>query len=211
MKASKVLLSIVLCTVFAGGLCAAEEKQQTGKASAWKPLMDGKSLAGWHAVGDGKWTVEDGAFVGQADNEKLYGLLVSDKTFKDFTVRFKFKCLSGDSGFYIRTIIEEPEKAHGLQVQVGRVGSGAGGIYESYGRAWLDKPTVEEEKKFLEEDEWNVMTIDARGGNVVVTVNGVKTAGLDDDPSRPEGHLALQMHSGCVMRVMFKEIEILGK
>jgi len=204
MKPSNALLSLVLCTALVGILSAAEKEP-------WKPLMDGKSLDGWHAVGDGKWTVENGTFVGQADNEKLYGLLVSDKTFKDFTVRFKFKCLSGDSGFYIRTIIKEPEKANGLQVQVGRVGSGAGGIYESYGRAWIDKPTVEEEKKFLEEDDWNLMTIDAQGGNVVVTVNGVKTAGLKDDPSRPEGHLALQMHSGCVMRVMFKEIEILAK
>jgi len=204
MKTSHSLLSLVLCTALVCGVSAAEK----GK---WKPLMDGKSLDGWHPVGDGKWTVEDGAFVGRADNEKLYGLLVSDKTFKDCSLRFKFKCLSGDSGFYIRTIIKEPEKANGLQVQVGRVGSGAGGIYESYGRAWLDKPTVEEEKKFLEEDDWNLMTIDANGGNVVVTVNGTKTAELKDDPSRPEGHLALQMHSGCVMHVMFKEIEILEK
>ena len=53
------------------------------------------------------------------------------------------------------------------------------------------------------------MTIEARGGNVVVEVNGVKTAELKDDPSRAEGHFALQMHAGCVMRVMFKEIEML--
>lgn len=187
-------------TLLLPGLAAAEE--------GWKPLMDGKTLAGWHAVGDGHWTVEDGAFVGRADNEKLYGLLVSDDTFKDFTVRFKFKCVSGDSGFYIRTIIKEPEKAHGLQVQVGRTGSGVGGIYESYGRAWIDKPTAEEEKAVVKDDQWNDMTIDAHGPNVTVEVNGVKTAELKDDPSRPEGHFALQMHAGCVMLVMFKDIEI---
>ena len=128
-----VLVALASCVVV-GTVCAAEPQ---GK---WKPLMDGKTLAGWHPVGDGKWTVEDGAFVGRANNEKLYGLLVSDKTFRDFTVRFKFKCLSGDSGFYIRTIIKEPEEANGLQVQVGRVKSGVGGIYESYGRAWISKP-----------------------------------------------------------------------
>jgi hypothetical protein len=178
------------------------------EAAEWKPLMDGKTLAGWHPVGDGQWTVEDGAFVGRADNTPLYGLLVSDDTFGDFTVRLKFKCLSGDSGFYIRTIIKEPEKAHGLQVQVGRTGSGVGGIYESYGRAWIDKPTAEEEKEVVKDDEWNDMTIDARGGNVTVEVNGVRTAELEDDPSRPEGHFALQMHAGCVMHVMFKGVEI---
>ena len=179
-----------------------------GQQSGWKPLMDGKTLAGWHPVGDGKWTVEDGTFVGRADNEKLYGLLVSDQAFRDFTVRFKFKCLSGDSGFYIRTIIEPPEKANGLQVQVGRIKSGVGGIYESYGRAWISKPSDELEKSYTRDDQWNEMVIDAHGGNIVVHVNGVKSAELKDDPSRPEGHFALQMHSGLVMHVLFKDIEI---
>ncbi len=173
--------------------------------------MDGKTLTGWHKVGEGDWTIEDGACVGRANKTKLYGLLVSDDVFKDFSVKFQFKCLSGDSGFYIRTIIKKPEKAHGLQVQVGRVGSGTGGIYESYGRAWIDKPTAELEKKFTRADDWNEMTIAAHGGNVVVHVNGVKTAELKDDPSRPEGHFALQMHSGTVMHVLFKDIEILKK
>ena len=177
--------------------------------SGWKPLFDGKTLKGWHPVGDGQWTVEDGAIVGRADKAKLYGLMVSDKTFKDFTVRFKFKCLSGDSGFYIRTLIKEPEKAHGLQVQVGRAGSGVGGIYESYGRKWLDfKPNLEKEKQYTKDDEWNQMVISAHGGDVVVQVNGTKITELKNDPSRPEGNFALQMHSGCVMHVMFKEIEI---
>ncbi len=176
---------------------------------AWKPLMDGKTLAGWHKVGDGQWTVEDGAFVGRANNEKLYGLLFSDKTFRDFKVRFKFKCLSGDSGFYVRTIFKKPDQAHGLQIQVGRTKSGVGGIYESYGRAWIVKPTDEAEKSYTRDDQWNDMVIEARGGDVTVTVNGTKSAEIKGDKGRPEGHFALQMHSGCVMHVLFKDIEII--
>ena len=195
---------LVFCALFSLDALAAQEKKP-----AWKPLMDGKTLAGWHKVGDGEWTVEEGAFVGRANKARLYGLLVSDKAFKDFTVRLKFKCLSGDSGFYIRTVIKAPEKAHGLQVQVGREGSGIGGIYESYGRGWLDRAKAEAEKKFNKADAWNEMTIAAHGGHVVVHVNGVKSAELKDDPSRAEGHFALQMHSGCVMHVMFKDIAIL--
>ncbi|HPM79723.1 MAG TPA: DUF1080 domain-containing protein [Candidatus Anammoximicrobium sp.] len=197
------LISFAMASVLLTGLAAAEDKK-----ADWKPLMDGKTLAGWHPVGDGKWTVEDGAFVGRANNEKLYGLLVSDKMFRDFTVRFKFKCLSGDSGFYVRTIIKEPEKANGLQVQVGRIKSGVGGIYESYGRGWVSKPSDELEKSYTKDDQWNEMVIEAHGGSVVVTVNGIKSAEFKDDASRPEGHFALQMHAGCVMHVMFKDIEI---
>lgn len=202
MKRSSIITvgsSLVFCAcLFAGPLPAAE----------WRPLMDGQTLAGWHPVGDGKWTVEDGAFVGRANNEKLYGLLVSDKLFKDFTVRFKFKSLTGDSGFYIRTVIKPPEKANGLQIQVGPIGTGTGGIYESYGRAWVVKPKAEDEKKYQKADDWNEMSIAAHGGNVVVRVNGVTSAEIKNDPSRPEGCFALQMHAGCVMEVRFKDIEI---
>lgn len=180
-------------------------------SSTWKRLTDGKTLAGWHPVGEGHWTVEEGVIVGRADKTRLYGLLVSDAQFRDFTVRLKFKCLKGDSGFYIRTVIKEPDQAHGLQVQVGLPGSGVGGIYESYGRAWLVKPTTAQEHRLMRRDDWNDMTIDAHGGHVVVRLNGVKTAELTDDPSRPEGHFALQMHSGNVMHVMFKDIEITAR
>lgn len=174
----------------------------------WKPLFDGKTLKGWHAVGDGKWSVEDGAIVGRANREKLYGLLFSDDTYTDLTVRFRFKVLAGDSGFYIRTIFKKPDQAHGNQVQVGLAGSGTGGVYESYGRGWIDKPSDAEQKRILKDGDWNQMQISAHGGNIVVHVNGTKTAELKDDPGRREGHLALQMHSRDVMHVMFKDIEI---
>ena len=68
---------------------------------------------------------------------------------------------------------------------------------------------MEDEKRYTKDKEWNDMTIDAQGGNVAVHVNGVKSAELKEDPSRPEGHFALQMHAGCVMTVMFKDIEII--
>lgn len=183
---------------------AAEEKAE------WKPLMDGKTLAGWHTNGEGEWTVEDGAFVGRANNTKLYGHLVSDDTFKDFTVRFKFQSPSGDSGFFIRTTMKEPDKTHGLQVQVGPLGSGNGGIYESYGRGWLQRPTGDEEKSFYKMDDWNEMVIAAHGNHVVVKVNGVTTADVTDDKiEQGPGVFALQMHSRTVTLTKFKDIEIL--
>jgi hypothetical protein len=204
MKRTAVtMVGLVLAAcVLARAASAAEE------AKNWKPLMDGKTLAGWHPVGLGKWTVENGAFVGRANNEKLYGLLFSDQTFKDFTVRFKFKFISGDSGFYIRTIFKEPDQAHELQVQVGAPGSGVGRIYESYGRGWLVKPDKEAEKKVYKENDWNEMVISAHGGHIVVKVNGETTCELKDYKGRTVGHFALQMHAGTVNEVMFKDIEI---
>ena len=53
------------------------------------------------------------------------------------------------------------------------------------------------------------MQIDARGDHITVTVNGIKSAEIRGVSGRAEGHFALQMHAGCVMHVMFKNIEIL--
>ena len=197
-----VTLSLLVLCAFS--VCATAEE----KKPVWKPLMDGKTLAGWHKVGDGRWTVENGAFVGRANNEKLYGLLFSDATFKDFTVRCKFKFIAGDSGFYVRTIFKAPDEARELQIQVGAPGSGLGRIYESYGRGWLVKPDTAAEKEVYKANDWNDLTIAAHGGHVVVQVNGVTTCELKDYKGRPEGHFALQMHAGTVNEVMFKQIEI---
>ena len=203
----KTLSLAAIVALAVSGAAFGQAAEEPGPA--WTPLMDGRTLAGWHPVGEGTWTVENGEFVGRADNQKLYGLLVSDWSFGDFSLRLKFRCSTGDSGVYIRTLLRPPDQAHGLQVQVGPPGTGVGGIYESYGRAWLSRPTPEAEQACVKPDDWNAVTITARGGDVVVEVNGVETAELQGDPSRPEGQLALQMHAGTVMEVRFREIEIL--
>jgi hypothetical protein len=192
----------------AGDTGTCDDATNSSQSQTWRPLFDGKTLDGWHPVGDGKWTVENGVIVGRANKEKLYGLLFSDDQFRDFTVRLKFKVLAGDSGFYIRTIFEEPDRARGQQVQVGLSGSGVGGVYESYGRGWIDKPSDELQSRILKDGDWNEMVISAHGGDIVVHVNGTKTADLKNDPGRREGHFALQMHSGNVMHLMFKDIEV---
>ena len=205
MRASetkRMIIWTLICVLgWTMGAVAAEE-------GGWRSLYDGKTLKGWHPVGDGTWSVEDGVIIGRANSEKLYGLLVSDDEFRDFSVKFKFYCVKGDSGFYIRTYILPPEKAYGMQVQVGKAKSGTGGIYESYKRGWVDKPSDEDQIRMLDDDGWNDMRIDAKGGDITVYVNGEKTAELKGDPSRGVGHFALQMHSGNVMDVRFKDIEV---
>ncbi len=208
MKSMHTLLTLL----FASALFLAPAHLLQAEKPVWKPIADGKTLDGWHKNGLGDWTVEDGAYVGRSNKAKLYGHLVSDREYQDFTVRFKFQCTSGDSGFFIRTKMEEPDKTLGLQIQVGPCGSGTGGIYESYGRGWLQHPTLEQEKTFYREGTWNEMIISAHGPHVTVHVNGFKTADLNDDKiNQQAGVFALQMHSGVVNHTMFKDLEILEK
>lgn len=206
LSAALVLLSVLTAHAANNDLSAGQDS--AAETKTWVPLFNGKTLEGWQPLGDGTWTVEDGMIVGRADKEKLYGLLFTDDQFDDFTVRFKFKVLAGDSGFYVRTVFKEPDQAHGNQVQVGLSGSGVGGVYESYGRGWVDKPSDELQQRILKDRDWNNMSISAAGGDIVVHVNGTKTAELKDDPGRRKGHFALQMHSGNLMHLMFKDIEV---
>ena len=53
------------------------------------------------------------------------------------------------------------------------------------------------------------MVVSAHGGDITVTLNGVKTAELKNDPGKwRKGRFALQLHGGNDMLVMFKDIEI---
>ena len=77
-------------------------KEGAGDGGKWTPLFDGKTLTGWHPIGQGEWKVQDGAIRGVNAAANDFGHLVSDRSFTDFTVRLKFKAVAGNSGFYFR-------------------------------------------------------------------------------------------------------------
>jgi hypothetical protein len=176
----------------------------------WRPLFDGNGLAGWHALPGGKWEVKDGVLTGtSSSSESRHGLLVSDKVYGDFAARLRFKAVKGNSGFYFRSDeVNIAVGVNGFQAEIAPVAD-IGGLYETGGRAWVVQPTAEEVQKYFRPGEWNEMSVSARGGHIVVQVNNVTTAELADDPGRAKGHLALQMHGGQDMEVLFEDVEIL--
>jgi len=97
---------------------------------------------------------------------------------------------------------------HGFQAEIDP-SKDIGGLYETGGRGWVIRPSAEQVAKYFKARHWNQMTVSAHGRRIVVHVNGYKTAELKDDPGRLEGHLALQMHGGQDMHVLFKDIEVL--
>jgi hypothetical protein len=174
------------------------------------PLFDGKSLDGWKPLPGGRWEVVEGAIVGtQEATESRHGQLLSDKQYGDFIVRLKFKALAGNSGLYFRVQqVDHDVAVKGFQAEIDAGGNDIGGLYETLGRAWVVQPEQDAVKTYYKPMQWNEMTVTARGGNVTVDVNGVKSAELKDDPGARRGHLGLQLHGGQKMHVMFKEIEI---
>jgi Domain of Unknown Function (DUF1080). len=177
-------------------------------AEKWTPLWDGKTLDGWHTIGRGEWKIEDGAIHGtHAANIEDYGHLVTDRTFRDFTIRLKFKAVAGNSGLYFRVAKKGFSGVTGFQAEIDAKVD-VGGLYETNGRAWVSQPTAEQVASWFKPGEWNDMSVTARGGHIVVHVNGKKSAELVDDPGLEEGHLALQLHGAQDVDVWFKDIEI---
>ena len=182
----------------------------------WKPIWDGKTTDGWETMTGGEWKIvadekEGNHILGiSPKSERSHGMFITKETYKDFTVRLKAKILKGNSGFYFRAQrLKGGVNVAGFQAELDAVKDN-GGLYETNGRAWVVQPKAEDVKKWWKLNEWNEMTVSAHGTRVVVHVNGFKTAELlNDEKGRREGHLALQLHGGQDMHVLFKDIEIL--
>ena len=171
-------------------------------------LFNGKDLSGWEIYGTEKWYVEDGLLICESGPDAEYGYLGTDKSFKDFELTLDFlQEANGNSGVFFRSSIEGTVIA-GWQAEVAPPGHNSGGIYESYGRGWLIKPDPEKDKA-LKMGEWNTMKIKAVGGKVTTWINGQMMVEIDDEKiGEAEGAIALQIHSGGGIKVLWRNISI---
>lgn len=178
-------------------------------AQGFKSLWDGRTLDGWHAIGKGEWKIENGAIHGLHDaSQDEYGHLVTDRAYTNFTVRFKFKSLKGNSGFYFRIEEKGASGVSGFQAEI-EPKNDIGGLYETNGRGWVVKPKAASIKQWFKPGDWNEMAITAMGTRVTVRVNGHKAVELTNDTlGRLHGKLALQLHGDQAVDVWFKDLEI---
>jgi type 1 glutamine amidotransferase len=196
-------------------------------------LFDGKTLDGWQ--GDRAiWSVKDGAITGetQADTGlKENNFLIWKDQVENFELRLKFRLEGGNSGIYYRAQKRRPGQTQrdplvGTQADFDASGRWTGVIMEYLLRDVLaergQKVVIDEQGKkqatplgdpaellkAVKPKEWNDYTVIAKGGSVVLKINGVTMCELDDrDPKRlVHGWLAVQVHVGPPMRVQFKDI-----
>jgi hypothetical protein len=180
----------------------------------WTPLFNGKDLSGWKANGEEKWVVEDGAILGESAAKK-YGYLTTEKTYRDFDLRLKFKGeADGNAGVFLHSKITGLNPEHGpdiegMQVEVDpSPGKHSGGLYESGGRQWVAMPTAEAEKA-LKPGTWNELEISAHGNHIITHLNGVKISDFTDSaPRYTDGVIGLQIHTGGGVKVKWKDISI---
>jgi hypothetical protein len=180
-------------------------------ADAWTPLFNGKDLSGWRAYGKEKWSVQNGEIIGETAAGK-YGYLVTEKTYKDFLLRVKFKCDGkGNYGVFLRSrIIGEGKYGpdiEGTQVEVDP-DRDTGGIYESGGRGWVARWS-EQSARAIKPRDWNDLEIAIEGRHIVTRLNGLQIVDFRDPAPRFfDGVIGLQLHTGGDDRIHWKDIEI---
>jgi 3-keto-disaccharide hydrolase len=187
---------------------------QTQPDTGWIPLFNGKDLTGWKNNGEEKWIAEQGTILCESTANK-YGYLATEKTYRDFDLRLKFKGeASGNSGVFFHSKITGIDPQHGpdiegVQVEVDpSIGKHTGGLYESGGRGWVIQPNSEGELA-LKPGEWNDLEVSVEGHRIITRLNGVKVVDYNDAaPKFTDGVIALQIHTGGGVRMRWKDIYI---
>ena len=180
------------------------------KGGQTESLFNGKDLTGWEPFGDGKWSVdEEGNLVTENGDNKQYGYLCTRKYYKDFDLTLEFKQESnGNSGLFFHSFIEGFNTVHGWQCEVAPKGSDTGGIYESYGRGWLQQ-IPDEKEDVLKEGEWNTLRLRVEGNHIQTWLNDVPMADLEDELiGNTPGRLMLQIHDGNDIKVLWRNFQL---
>jgi hypothetical protein len=178
----------------AATLCAAPAFAGT----RFKPLFDGRSLAGWNPLGDANWSVADGAIV--ADSGAI-SFLVSRDSYRDFELRAEFwVSAEANSGIFIRCsdrALVTASNAYEVNIFDTRPDPvyGTGAIVDVAKVSPMPKAG----------GQWNTMLIEARGDRFTVRFNGWKTVDGARDAKHAAGPIALQYGAGVVK---FRKIEI---
>src|SRR5262245_33899389 len=163
--------------------------------ASWEVLIDGeKGLENFNRTGTGNWRAEGGAIV--ADNKsnpkETSSLLVTKKSYKDFEIYAEFWAAdTTNSGIFIRCT--DPNK-------IGSTSSYEVNIFDqrpdpSYGTgAIVNVASVNPMPKAG--GRWNTYEIYAKGSLLIVKLNGVVTASVNDTQFA-SGPFALQYGSGA--------------
>lgn len=196
---------------------AAEPK--VNGAGAIDLLKDG-TLDAWKAPSH--WHLVNGTIVGETGTGKLTApeWIYTKQRFSNFEFTCEMR-LTGDShrntGIYYRVntflFRNRYEAPSGYEFDAAATGDNLNGsVGDWYSRPQLrisaDSAIV---NKIYNSDNWNRMTLRARGNRLEYWINGVKIMDFQDpDPKGSrDGIIGFQMHDGAVMKAEYRNIRVL--
>lgn len=184
------VLSLSIIAVIAAGCASQPSANNDGSTT----LINGTAgLENWNRVGDANWRAADGAIVADKKGEKAISYLVSKNSYKDFTIYAEFWVSEdANSGIFLRCA--DPKNLDSKTCYEVN-------IYDkrpdpSFGTgAIVDVASVSPMPKAG--GKWNTYEITAKGTHLTVTLNGVRTADVNDS-RLTSGPFALQYDVGTV-------------
>ena len=169
-------------------------------SSGWTTLVDGtKGLDNFTRVGEANWSASDGA-VQATQGGKTPAYLVSKESYKDFAMRVEFWASDdANSGVFLRCqnradITDENCYEANIFDQRPDPTYGTGAIVKVAKVAPMPKAG----------GKWNVYEITAKGTQLVLVLNGVRTVDVQDS-KLASGPFALQWGQGTIK---FRKVEI---
>ena len=183
-------------------------------------LLAGGTLDAWK-VQSAHWLLEQGSIIGQTGPEKLQipEWLYTKQRFGNFEFTCELK-LTGDNnrntGIYFRvnTFLFKGRftAPSGYEFDAAPSNNYWGSLGDWYVRPSLriyaDPAML---KQAIKTEDWNRMTIRARGNRLEYWINGTKLMDyVDHDPKASrEGAIGFQMHDGSVMKIEYRNIRVL--
>jgi len=192
-------------------------------------LLEGSTLEAWEAPSK-HWRLEDGKIVGDTGKKALKApeWIYTNQKFGDFEFTCEMK-LTGDThrntGVYFRVkpfLFKEKkgnksyEAASGYEFDVAFHNPGKTNFRGTLGD-WYARPSLRifPDNMIINDvyksEEWNRLTIRARGNRIEYWINGIKIMDfVDEDPNASQnGIIGFQIHNGSVMKVSYRNIRVL--
>jgi hypothetical protein len=181
--------AIAMRILFAGLGLFSLSNEAAGQGSGRITLTDGTSMSNFDQVGNASWRIAERAVAADRGN----GFLVTKQSYDNFKLRAEFYADEGtNSGVFIRC--EDPQRPSAQSCYEVNIfdsnpnrDNATGAIVNA---AKVDRVPQTELK-------WNVIEIEAKGSQLNVSVNGERTASVQDS-KHARGPIALQYASGVV-------------
>lgn len=186
MKRASALTLALLLVGFAGFQPPDGVAAQT---DTWTTLFDGSSLKGWNIVGDANWELADGS----VQATRGTGFLVTPVSYGDFQIALEFWVTDdANSGVFIRC--SDPKTITATNAyEVNIYDKRPDPSYRTGGIVEVAKPA----SVINTGGKWNTYDITARGPQLTVVLNGMKTVDVAHK-GHTRGPIALQYGAGTV-------------
>jgi hypothetical protein len=178
--------------------------QQRTYAEQLPSAFNGKDLTGWQVPPKNIWWhVEQGTLQVNSGPDRMGSKLWTELEYENFIMEFDFKFGQGvvDSGVFLRSDSE--------QIQIGISGSLKRDMTASPYIAGKGYPVeANGVAKLIKQDDWNTMTIVAKGRYYAVWLNGSFVMSYESDSALKKGPIGLQLHPKNEMSIGYRNIRI---